>query len=104
MDISVKRAKGREWGVVYESDVNVTMNITVKNKTTGAAIDASTISIVESGNTTTTNALGVAEIKTTVAFGVTIETTKENFVTQQTLLEFETGITVYNLIIELMPL
>ncbi len=83
--------------------MSVIINITVKNKTTGAAIDASTISLVESGNTTSTNALGVAEIKTTIAFGVTIETSKENFVTQLTPVEFETGKTVYNLIIELMP-
>jgi hypothetical protein len=103
LEISAKRAKCREWGVVYESDVAVTINLTVKNKTTADAIDAALVTIVESGNDTNTDALGKAELKTSIAFGITLETSKAGFLTQVTPLEFETGITQYNLTIELMP-
>lgn len=97
------RAKVREWGGVYESDVKTTITVTVKNKTTGALLPDALITVIESSNEQATNAAGMAEIVTTIAFGVTLETMLDGFDTVQTPLEFETGVFAYDITVEMPP-
>jgi hypothetical protein len=60
-----KRRKSREWGVVYVSDdTKATITGIVKDKATGIAIAAATVTIVSSDEGTTTDATGAFALKT----------------------------------------
>ena len=103
LPIASRRAKCREWGEVFESTEKVTINIVVKNKVNGALLAGAVTVLMESGTEMTSDAAGAETFVTNIAFGVTFETVLDNFVTNQTPLEYTTGVTVYNLVIEMQP-
>jgi hypothetical protein len=101
LPIEARRMKCRAAGVVYESTQKVIINVTVINKATGELIANAINTLLESGMEKTTDAAGSETFETTIAFGITLETEMENFITNTFALEFMKDINEYNVVIEM---
>lgn len=97
-----KRRKAREFGVVYISDIEMTINLTVNDSITGNPVADVNCLIIETGTDRNTNAAGIVQLLTKAEGGVTIHTSHPDYVDKDTTLEFIDGQTVYNLTISIV--
>ncbi len=97
-----KRDKCRPWGVVYVSDVEVTINLEVVKDADGTPIGGASTHFVEGDTTHISTADGVEQIKTTVADLATLVTNHPGFVENTVVVNFTTGVTVYNVTVRMV--
>jgi len=97
-----RRRKGREWGIVYTSDVEIIFHFTVTD-TGNAHIDNAAIELDETGNIVQT-AHGAAQMKSQVSDFATFIIKHDSFQAQTIHLELPHGQTEYHLAVKLPPL
>ncbi len=98
-----KRDKCRPWGIVYISDVEVTINVEVLKDGTTTPVDGASTNLAESDTTRVANAAGMLQFKTTVADLVTLNTNKPGFVQNTTVVNFVPGQVLYSVTVMLVP-
>ncbi len=103
LTIEARRAKCREWGEVFESSEKIKINVIVKKAGSDFVLVDALTTVLESGTEYTSNGLGEETIETHIAFGVTLETVLDGFVTNTNPIEFTTGVTAYNVVVEMVP-
>lgn len=78
--ITSKRRKSREWGVVYVSTTETVIEGTVTNFNDNTPLADADVLIVETDNSTKTDANGKYKLTTQAIDNVTVSVAKENFV------------------------
>jgi hypothetical protein len=104
MPVATIRDKIRGWGGIYSSDVVETINVHVVDYATGVMLPGANIEVIQSGTNHTTDAAGNAAIDTTIAFGVTLRVSLAGYVTQDVVVDFIAGQTVYNIVVKLVAI
>jgi hypothetical protein len=94
-EMSSKRRKCREWGIIYVSDIELTFNLTAVNTANDKGIENVVVQLLETGNTTTTNPDGKGEIKSTIMDEATFRFTHPDFDLQDIVVTLPSGTTVF---------
>ena len=94
-EMTSKRRKCREWGVVYVSDVALTFNLTALNTANNKGIENVIVLLLETGNTITTNPEGKAVIVSTIVDEATFRFTHPDFAPQDIVLALPSGTTTF---------
>ena len=94
-EMTSKRRKCREWGIIYVSDVELTFDLTAVNTINSIGIENVTVLLLETGNTITTNPDGKGEIKSTIVDEATFRFTHPDFAPQDIVVTLPSGTTLF---------
>jgi hypothetical protein len=93
---SSKRRKGREWGEIFISDVEITFNIIIVNNADNAAIENAACELVETNNEKNSGPDGRLVITSNITGSATFSAVHPDFVPKEVTVELPDGQTVFN--------
>lgn len=99
---SSKRRKARAWGVVYESDVELTFHFITKESAGHTALSATGIRLIETGNLAVAGDDGKVDMNSTITDEATFEFSHPDFVTARIVVPLPSDTTEFTVIAELV--